>query len=141
MSNFKIIIWVYLLSVSASLFAESGPEDSESPPDLLQPMASTTSGSSSTACYFNDNGSIRWTWGLTSSDAWYYFSGDWVTTGYTKIQKFSTSVSYTDIYQSCMNSKMYYKVSGNLFAIFAATSSSGSNYPILLGGGELFPQY
>lgn len=141
MNNFKPIIGMCLLSGSAPLFAESGPEYEESPPASVQSTASTASSSSSTACYFNDNGSITWKWGLTSTNAWYYFSGDWVTTDHTKIEKFSTTVSYDEIYQSCMSSQAYYSVPGNLFAIFAATSGIGKNYPILLGGGELFPQY
>jgi hypothetical protein len=95
-----------------------------------------------TTCYFNNNGSITYKWGLTPSSSWYTFTGTWVKTPYTKLDKFKTTVAYQEIYDSCVNSKSYYSVSGELFAIFAAGGwSTDANYPILLGGGELFPEY
>lgn len=130
-----------LLRTELSESQTRGPKDKASPPELKR---STGAGASSsyTTCYFRDSkGSISWEWGLKSDNGWYSMSGNWITTSLTKIQKFETTDSYESIYASCENSKKYYKVSGDLFAIFAATSGAGSNYPILVGGGELFSQY
>lgn len=135
-----------LLAITNAAWAGSGPGDSDSPPPMANAVAmtaeATDSDSSNTACYFNNNGSVTWQWGLKSDNGWYSFTGQWVTTPYTKLQKFSTTTtSYDSIYQSCVNSQKYYKVDGQLFAIFAATSGAGSNYPILVGGGDVFPSY
>jgi len=123
----------------------SGPGNSTNPPPIsrsTEAMNMAESDSSNTACYFNDDGSISWKWGLKSDNGWYSFTGQWVTTPYTKLTKFSTTTTtYESIYNSCVNSKKYYDVDGELFAIFAATSGIGKNYSILLGGGDLFPNY
>ncbi len=142
----RVLPAALLLAASTAALAGSGPGDSASPPPMAKAAAvaatATDSDSSNTACYFNNNGSISWQWGLKSDNGWYSFTGQWVTTPYTKVQKFSTTTTtYDSIYQSCANSQKYYKVDGQLFAIFAATSGAGSNYPILVGGGDLFPNY
>lgn len=141
-SFLKIISCVFLLSSSIPAMADPGPKDSKNPPAFHSSTTSIASGSesSNTACYFNDNGNISWHWGLAPNNSWYSFPGSWITTPYTKIQKFKTSTSYNEIYQSCEQSQKYYKFNGNLFAIFAATSGTGNNYPILLGGAELYPE-
>ena len=135
-----------LLVVAQTTLAGAGPADSDSPPPIAKAAAmaagAADSESSNTACYFNNNGSITWQWGLKSDNGWYSFTGQWITTAYTKVEKFSTTTTtYDSIYQSCVNSQKYYKVGGQLFAIFAATSGVGNNYPILVGGGDLFPNY
>lgn len=140
---------VMVLASHALAFAQSvpsSPQGSDKPPALARALAavgnaSSGSSTSNTACYFIDKGSVQWKWGLKSNNGWYEFSGDWITTTYTKIEKFKTTVGYDEIYKSCENSKKYYGVTGDLFAIFAATSGAGSNYPIVVGGGELFPLY
>ena len=137
----KSIIWMYLLCVSAPLLAEPGPENSESPLASLQSAVSGTPTLSSITCYFNNKGEITWRWGLKSNYAYYYITGDWMKTKYTKLEKFNTSASFDDIHLACMNAKVYYKESGELFAIFTAKNRIGYNYTILPGGNELFPEY
>jgi hypothetical protein len=138
----RTVIWVSSLSASGMLLAEPGPKESAAPPAIARSrMTAVGADTSNTACYFKDGTNITWKWGLTSTNAWYSFSGNWIKTEYTKVEKFKTTVSYNDVYSSCSNSQSYYKVKGNLFAIFAATSNVGSNYTILLGGGDLFPDY
>ena len=142
----NVVSVAMLLAFANVALAGSGPGDSDSPPPMMKAAAkagtSAESDSSNTACYFTDNGSITWKWGLNSDNSWYSFAGQWLQTPYTKVEKFSTtSTSYDAIYQSCVNSQKYYGVGGQLFASFAATSGVGSNYPILVGGGDLFPNY
>ncbi|QND85770.1 hypothetical protein [Chromobacterium vaccinii] len=117
--------------------AASGPNDQTAP--------SQAAGSdvSYVACYFNNNNNVTWKWGLTPANDWYSFSGAWFKTPYTKLEKFrANSATHSDLRDACENAKKYYKVQGELFALFAATSSTGSNYPILLANNvELYPQY
>lgn len=98
--------------------------------------------SSNVACYFRRNdGSTSWHWGLTSSNAYYSFSGEWRSTANTKIKKFFSTTEYSSICDACENSKAYYKEPGIVYAMFAATSNAGSNYPIILGDNEISPLY
>ena len=97
---------------------------------------------SNIACYFNNGTSKTWHWGLTSSNAWYSISGEWKTTAYTAHEKFfSNAASLADICAACENSKKYYKETGEVFAIFAATSGLGKNYPLVLKGVQVSPEY
>ena len=97
--------------------------------------------SSYIACYFNNNGSVTWQWGLNSDNSYYTFNGDWKTTPQTKIEKFFSLEPYSNLCAACANAKKYYKVSGDLFGIFAATKNAGYNYPIVLNGIEVSPMY
>ncbi|WP_205525544.1 hypothetical protein [Pyxidicoccus trucidator] len=81
---------------------------------------------------------MTWYWGLTSNFGYYSFSGDWVQTPYTNVLKFRSTTPYSELCAACNNAKAYYGVPGNLYAFFASTSGWGSNYPIVLGGNELF---
>lgn len=143
----KLLSATMLLAASTSAFSGYGPGDSTSPPPIARAAAATATAETYTytTCYFIDNKDnkdiITWNWGLKSDNGWYRLTGHWVKTPYTKVEKFSTATTYDSIYQSCMNSQKYYKVGGQLFAIFAADSGSGHNYPILVGGGDLFPNY
>lgn len=97
--------------------------------------------SSNVACYFRDgNGNVTWQWGLTSYSAYYSFAGDWVETPFTKVMKFSSTTPYEELCAACNNAKIYYRISDSfhLYAFFASTSGWGRNYPIVLGGNELF---
>lgn len=91
------------------------------------------------ACYFGDPASPTWKWALKSDNAWFSITGYWATTPQTKLQKFFTSTTHAEILQACGNAKAYYKLKDNLFAAFAATSSTGSNYPLVSNGVELYP--
>lgn len=135
----QAILIASLLGSTSLAQAEPGPANAAQPAQLSMAAELTDS---YTTCYFNNNGSITWKWGLTASNGWYKFKGTWIKTKYTNgINKFSTTTSYSEIYQSCVNSQAYYNVSGNLFAIFTALSNTGDNYPIVVGGGELYPLY
>jgi len=96
---------------------------------------------SSVACYFGTLGSHTWQWGLQSDNGWYYMNGHWSTTQMTKTQKFFTDVPQSDIVAACENAKRRHKIQQPLFAAFAATSSLGSNYPIVSQGKQLYPSY
>ncbi|HEY6140767.1 MAG TPA: hypothetical protein VI670_23685 [Thermoanaerobaculia bacterium] len=96
---------------------------------------------SSVACYFGTLGSHTWKWGLQSNNGWYSMTGHWSTTQLTKTQKFFTAVPQSEIVAACENARRYYKVQEPLFAAFAATSSVGSNHPIISQGVQLYPTY
>lgn len=118
---------------------ERAHKPGEPKPVELPEVDATTSYAS---CYFRtSSGSTTWQWALTVTDAYYTFPGDWITTPHTGIEKFKTTTSYEDLYDACQYSKIYYGVNGTLYSIFAATSSIGYNYPIVVGGAELFPLY
>ena len=99
--------------------------------------------SSSVACYFNNGKAITWRWGLTTAnkESFYSFPGEWKKTEYTKQKKFFSPVSYAAVFDSCTNAKKFYKEEGAVFAMFAAVSDTGANYPIVLGGTELYPNF
>lgn len=96
----------------------------------------------SLACYFRKaNGSVEWQWGLNSDNSYYKLNGDWLTTRYTKLQKFVTYTSVEDIQRAASAAQAYYKlVDAVLIGIFAADKSTGYNYPIVVAGNELYPE-
>ena len=137
----SLVVLSCLLTAKSFQSKNRGPAVSANPPELPKGAASSPD-STYTACYFRDsNGKVSWQWGLKSDNQWYSLSGQWIKTEFTKLEKFETTESYASIYDSCENSKNYYKVSADLFAIFAANKGAGYNYPIVVGGGELFPLY
>ncbi len=130
----------------ASLFALAGCSTgamraSVEAPRVDLPELSTDAGYSYAACYFNDNGKVAWRWGLTPSNDYFSFGGEWKKTPYTKLEKFVSSTPYPAISAACAQAQSYYGQPGTLFAVFAATKNIGSNYPIVMGGNELFPLY
>lgn len=149
LSKIKGIVLVCLVCASAPLLADQGPNDDANPPALKRTATAATATATATAgstytyttCYFMDGSTVNWHWGLNDKNGWFNLTGDWVTTQFTKLTKFKTSEVYDKIFNSCVQTQAYYKIKGNLFAIFAADYNGGSNFPILLGGGELFPVY
>lgn len=117
----------------------------QSTPDQTKAKVMKAANSAETsyvACYFRkDDGSISWQWGLTGTNAYYSFTGEWKKTAHTKITKFFSSVDYSSLCDACTNAKSYYKESGTVFAMFAATTNAGSNFPIILGGNEISPLF
>jgi len=101
-------------------------------------MGTTTS----LACYFRKtNGDVEWQWGLNDDNSYYKLNGSWLTTPYTKIQKFMASTSFEDIQRAASASQVYYNLTGAaLIGIFAADSTAGYNYPIVASGSELYPE-
>jgi hypothetical protein len=134
----------FAVAVCASplaLAAGKGPASAQDRSENAVPTSS--SDTTSLACYFQKGDSITWYWGLTSDSQWYTLPGSWQTTPYTKLQKFFSTASQSDITQACGNSSTYYGLVGySLLAAFAADRKAGSNYPIIVGGStELWPQY
>ena len=130
-----------LTCCSATAFAQKGPANKTDRAENAVPAA--TAGNTSLACYFQKDGSNTWYWGLTSNSAWYEMPGDWQTTPLTKLQKFFSTASESQIRAACANTQTYYGLVGyTLQAAFAAQKSAGYNYPIIINGNtELWPQY
>jgi hypothetical protein len=134
--NRKIVqlsVAALLLSAPIAVHAQKGPEGKALP--------KLAAGSSYVACYFGDASNYQWNWALTPANGWYSISGDFNKSKLTKIQRFVTAASQSDIVTACAQSKAYYKITGNFFAAFAATKGSGYNYLILSNETYLFPQY
>lgn len=133
------------MAASAPVLAATGPANSKNPPTIaIKEKAEAGSGSSYAACYFKlADGNVKYYWGLSADNSWYSFSGDWIKTPHTKLEKFAAASDVTDenLKAACQRSKEYYKVNGDMLAIFAAAKSGGYNYPILLGDRELYPRY
>ena len=125
-----------LLSAAVAVHAEEkkGAQGDKAMPKLA-------AGSSYIACYFGDASNHQWKWALAPDNGWYSVAGDYGKSQFTKIERFVTSASQSDIATACAKSKAYYNVTGNLFAAFAATQGAGYNYPILSNGTILYPQY
>lgn len=126
---------------SFALAAGKGPANNKDRAEKAVPTAAADS--ASLACYFQKGSDTTWYWGLTSDSAWYALSGNWQKTTYTKLEKFFSSASQSDITTACSNSSTYYGLVGYTFvAAFASQKSAGYNYPIVIGGNtELWPQY
>ena len=127
-----------LLAFGAGSHAGDGPagaDDTSSPP-------MKGGDTSNVACYFDmRDGNIKWKWALREDDSWFGMRGEWKTTKYTKIQKFFADIGEGEMAAACGHAKRYYELDGELMAFFAATSSMGSNYPIVTGGRELYPNF
>lgn len=111
------------------------------PPTVQEGVADAST--SSLACYFSKNGSVTWQWGLNNDNSYYKLNGDWKKTPYTKLTKFFTQTSTSDIMNAAAKAQSYYNLDGySLVGIFAAESSSGYNYPVVVNSTEeLFPAY
>ena len=124
--------------------ARSRPTWKRSP--ALRPQSSegvADASTSSLACYFSKNGSVTWQWGLNNDNSYYKLNGEWKKTPYTKLTKFFTQTSTSDIMNAAAKAQSYYNLDGySLVGIFAAESSSGYNYPVVVNSTEeLFPAY
>lgn len=126
---------------SLALAAGKGPANNKDLSEKSVPVAAADS--ASLACYFQKGSDTKWYWGLTSDSAWYQLPGNWQKTPYTKLEKFFSTASQSDVTSACTNSSTYYGLVGYTFtAAFAAQKSAGYNYPIVIGGNtELWPQY
>ncbi len=104
--------------------------------------ASAMGGETTTlACYLQKGDEVKWQWGLNNDNSWYKLNGSWHKTPYTKLQKFLTDTSESEIIGAAKNAINYYGMDGyNVLAIFAADKSAGYNYPIVVGDRELFPK-
>lgn len=97
----------------------------------------------SLACYFTNGAKTTWYWGLNNDNSFYKLNGSWYKTPYTKLEKFLVDGgSLEEIDRAAGNAQRYYQLgSWKLLAIFAANTSSGSNYPIVVGDTELYPKF
>lgn len=96
----------------------------------------------SLACYLQKGNDVTWQWGLNNDNSWYKLNGSWYTTPYTKLQKFVTNTSESEIIAAAHNAIRYYERRGyEVLAVFAADKSAGYSYPIVAGGRELYPKY
>ena len=115
--------------------------ETATPPTVESGVADATT--TSLACYFVKGGSVTWYWGLNNDNSYYKLNGDWKQTPYTKLTKFFTQTSKTDITTAAAKAQSYYGLDGySLVGIFAADGSSGYNYPVVLNNTEeLYPAY
>ena len=130
------------LAAAPNAFAEGkGPTGKTDRSENTVPV--TAAGSTSLACYFQKGGDVKWYWGLNTDSSWYAMPGDWQKTPQTKLEKFFTTASQSNITSACSNSQTYYGLVGySLMAAFASQKSAGFNYPIIFNGNtELWPQY
>jgi hypothetical protein len=92
----------------------------------------------SVVCDFQKpTGGSTWQWGLNKDNSWFKLGGSWQAEG---TYRFSTEVPRDKIVASCEQSKGYYGHSDKtLVGVFAANSSTGSNYAIYVKGQEVKP--
>jgi hypothetical protein len=110
-------------------------------PEAPRPVgAQATADTSSLRCYFQKGTAVTWGWGVTSDNAWFKMTGSWTKTPITKLQKFFTTASSSELASAAENALRYYKLVGyTLVGFFAATQGAGGDYPIVSNGTELFP--
>ena len=116
--------------------AETGP-----PASAEEAVATATT--TSLACYFSKGDTTTWYWGLNDDNSYYKLNGEWKTTPWTKLKKFFTTTSSSEITARANKASEYNKLSGySLVAVFAADSGSGYNYPLVVNNAEeLYPNY
>lgn len=105
--------------------------------NLMVGGATTTS----IACYIQKGNDVTWYWGLNNDDSYYQLNGFWITTQYTKVQKFVTDTSPEEMLAAAANALKYYnKTDYSVIAVFAADKSGGYNYPIVVGDSTWYPR-
>jgi hypothetical protein len=109
------------------------------PPEVEEAVASGTT--TSLACYFSKGSDVTWYWGLNNDNSYFKLNGEWRTTPYTKLQKFFTQTSSSEIRKTAVQAQDYYQLTGySLLGIFAADKAAGYNYPVVVNNTEeLFP--
>lgn len=140
MDTKKLIVGLVALAILAAcggIADAAGPSKDTAPEDVE--LVALDDGGSYVACYFGSPASPRWQWALAPGNAWFAMDGEWNKTQFTKLEKFFTDTTQSTIHDACLRAQSYYGESGQLFGMFAATSSTGYNYPIVTGGVELFP--
>jgi hypothetical protein len=122
--------------VAPTVEAETG-----APPPAEEAVATATT--TSLACYFSKGSSTTWYWGLSDDNSYYKLNGEWKTTPSTRLRKFFTNTTGSEIAARADKAKNYINLSGcELVAVFAADSGSGYNYPIVVNNTEeLYPNF
>jgi hypothetical protein len=106
----------------------------------LQHIVSGGTTTTSLACYLQTGSGVTWQWGLNADNSYYALHGYWATTPYTKLTKFVTDTSPDELLAAANRAIEYYKLAGSsVLGIFAADSSAGYNYPIIVGDSLLYP--
>ncbi|WP_141841926.1 hypothetical protein [Humibacillus xanthopallidus] len=94
----------------------------------------------SVACYLQKGSDVTWQWGLNADNSYYKLNGYWITTPHTRLQKFVTDTDEAEMMAAANRAIAYYNRTGySVIGLFAADSSGGYNYPILVGESELYP--
>ncbi|MGI2904444.1 hypothetical protein [Tolypothrix sp. VBCCA 56010] len=81
------------------------------------------------ACYFKDNDTRDWKWGLFPDNNWFYMDGHWEKRNPTSDWKFFSKTSKKDVESSCKKSQEYDEVAGNPDGIYAREDDK--NYDIV----------
>ena len=106
------------------------------------PSSAPSGTTTSLACYLQKGSDVTWQWGLNSNNSYYVLSGAWITTPYTGLTKFVTSASRSELIAAANKSIGYYNRTGyTLQSMFASDGAGSYNYPIVIGGTELYPKY
>lgn len=104
--------------------------------NLLSGGTTTTS----VACYLQKGSDVTWQWGLNADNSYYKLNGYWITTSHTSLQKFVTDTDEAEMLAAANRAIAYYNRAGySVIGLFAADSSAGYNYPIIVGESELYP--
>ncbi len=106
---------------------------------LITPLLANAATTAYVTCYLSNG---NWLWGLDENNKYYLARGEYKTSEFTSIQRFQllTHKQPEDIYNACENSKKYYGETAPTVGVYAAASSTGSNYQILtLEHEELYP--
>ncbi|MGI2904445.1 hypothetical protein [Tolypothrix sp. VBCCA 56010] len=82
-------------------------------------------------CYFNDNGTRVYKWGLNVDDSWFVMRGHWEKNVDTGNKKFVSDTLEKEVRLSCANSQEYYKVAGNPDGIYAAMDEEDSSHDLV----------
>jgi hypothetical protein len=84
---------------------------------------------------------VTWQWGLNADNSYYKLNGYWITTSHTSLQKFVTDTDEAEMLAAANRAIAYYNRAGySVIGLFAADSSAGYNYPIIVGESELYPK-
>ena len=106
-------------------------------------QAQNTEDSTYTVCYFKKGGTTTWHWGLDGRNNWYQILGSWETS-INRTQKyiFKTDTRFKQIYQSCLNSRRYYKKSDyTIIGIYVSNSNIGKNYEVYTPEGRVLDRF
>jgi hypothetical protein len=84
---------------------------------------------------------VTWYWGLNNDNSYYQLNGFWITTQYTKLQKFVTDTSPEEMLAAAQNALKYNnKTDYSVIGVFAADKNAGYNYPIVVGDSTWHPR-
>ena len=107
-------------------------------------QAQNTKDSTYTVCYLKKGSTTTWHWGLDKNDNWYQILGSWETETMNRTQDyiFKTDTYFSEIKQSCENSRDYYgKNDYSITGIYVSDSKYGKNYEIYTPEGRVLNKF